>query len=145
MMFLFVLTVLCFYCTGSSWMLQFVCYPTYTFVGAKEFVPFHVSFGRRLIAAAVVPMVVTCLGTFALLFLRPVTMPLWTAIVAAVCGAVILVTTVVLEVPKHLKLDKEGKSDAVLQALVRDNIPRTLAWTLASLVLAYAVWVSLPV
>ncbi|MBL8155140.1 MAG: hypothetical protein JNM70_13230 [Anaerolineae bacterium] len=125
-------------------MLQFVCYPTYTFVGDKEFVPFHVSFGRRLIAAAVVPMVLTCLGTFALLFLRPAAAPMWTAIVAAVCGAVILLTTVVLEVPKHLKLDKEGKSDAVLQALVRDNIPRTLAWTVASLVLAYALWVSLP-
>lgn len=144
MMFLLVLTVLCFYCTGSSWMLQFVCYPTYIFVGDKEFVPFHVSFGRRLIAAAVVPMVVTCLGTFALLFLRPAEAPLWTAIVAAVCGAVILLTTVALEVPKHLKLDKEGKSDAVLHALVRDNIPRTLAWTIASLALAYAVWVSLP-
>ncbi len=144
MMFLLVLTVLCFYCTGSSWMLQFVCYPTYIFVGDKEFVPFHVSFGRRLIAAAVVPMVATCLGTFALLFLRPAEAPLWTAIVAAVCGAVILLTTVALEVPKHLKLDKEGKSDAVLHALVRDNIPRTLAWTIASLALAYAVWVSLP-
>lgn len=142
--FLLGLTVLCVYCTGASWMLQFVCYPTYTYVGEKEFVPFHVSFGQRLIGAAVVPMVLTCLGTFVFLFFRPATVPTWVAVVAAVCGVVVLVTTIVFEVPKHLKLDKEGKSEALLKGLVRDNIPRTLAWTVASLALAYAVWTSLP-
>jgi hypothetical protein len=142
-LFLLILTLLCLYCTGASWLLQFVCYPTYTLVGDKEFVPFHVSFGERLIAVTVVPMFLTSLGTIALLFLRPATTPLWTAIVAALCGVVIIFTTVAFEVPKHQKLDKEGKSEAVLNALVRDNIPRTVAWTLASVILAYALWVSL--
>lgn len=141
--FLLILTVLCLYCTGASWMLQFVCYPTYKFVGDKEFVPFHVSFGQRLMVAAVLPMVAVCLGTFALLFVAPVGVPSWVPVVAAICGAVILVTTAFLEVPKHLKLDKEGKSNAVLEALVRDNIPRTVAWTAASLVLSYGLWMVL--
>jgi hypothetical protein len=134
------LTVMCFYCTGASWMLQFVCYPTYKLVGEKEFVPFHVSFGRRLIGAAVIPMVLVCLGTFVLLFAAPAEIPAWVPIVAAICGVVILVTTIFFEVPKHMKLDKDGKSDAVLQGLVRDNIPRTIAWTVASLVLSYGLW-----
>lgn len=143
-MFLLILTVLCFYCAGASWMLQFVCYPTYILVGDKEFVPFHVSFGRRLIGVAVVPMVLTCLGIFALLFFPPAAVPSWIVIVAVACAAIVLVTTIVFEVPKHMKLDKDGKSDTLLHALVRDNLPRTAAWTAASLVLAYASWLSLP-
>jgi hypothetical protein len=138
-LFLVICTGLCFYCAGASWMLQVVCYPTYLLVGEKEFVPFHVSFGRRLIGAAVVPMVLTCLGTFALVFVRPDKAPAWAALLAAACGVVILATTIILEVPKHMRLDREGKSDALINGLVRDNIPRTAAWTLASLALAYMV------
>jgi hypothetical protein len=136
--FVVLVTVACFYCTGASWMLQIVCYPTYLLVGEKEFVPFHVSFGRRLLVA-VVPMFLTCLATFALLFVRPASVPAWAVIVTAICGAVILITTVALEVPKHLKLDREGKSDALINGLVRDNLPRTAAWTVASVLLTYMV------
>lgn len=135
-MFVLLLAALCLYCTGASWMLQVVCYPTYLLVGAQEFVPFHISFGRRLMIA-VIPMTLTCLGMIALLFVRPAHAPDWAAAGAALCGAVILLTTIFLEVPKHLKLDKEGKSDALIRALVRDNIPRTAAWTAASALLLY--------
>ncbi|MBC8100259.1 MAG: hypothetical protein H7Y11_12505 [Armatimonadetes bacterium] len=138
-LFLLVVTALCCYCTGASWMLQIVCYPTYALVGAAEFVPFHVSFGRRLIAAAVGPMVITCWMTFALVFLRPAAAPLPAALLAAACGLVILVTTIVLEVPKHLALDRDGKSDALINGLVRDNLPRMIAWTVASVALLYQV------
>lgn len=129
-------TVLCFFCTGASWMLQFVCYPTYLLIGDKEFVPFHVSFGRRLLPAAVIPMILTCLGTFMLLFVRPAGVSSTLAIIAAICGVVILLTTIFLEVPKHLALDRDGKSDALINGLVRDNLPRTISWTLASILLA---------
>jgi hypothetical protein len=136
--FILVLTAFCLYCTGASWMLQVVCYPTYLLVGAAEFVPFHISFGRRLMIA-VIPMGLTCLGMIALVFLRPETVPLWAVLGAALCGAVILFTTIALEVPKHLKLDKDGKSDALIHGLVRDNLPRTAAWTIASVLLIYIV------
>jgi hypothetical protein len=137
-LYLLIVTILCLYCTGASWLLQFVCYPTYLLVGEKEFVPFHVSFGRRLMVA-VVPMGITCIGMIALLFARPDNVPVWAALLAVACAVVILGTTVVLEVPKHMKLDREGKSDALINGLVRDNLPRTIGWTLASITLAYMV------
>ncbi|MFZ4814188.1 MAG: hypothetical protein ACOYL5_06620 [Phototrophicaceae bacterium] len=140
--FVLILAALCLYCTGASWMLQVVCYPTYLLVGSAEFVPFHISFGQRLMVA-VIPMVITCLGTFVLVFVRVPTAPLWATLVTAVCGVVILFTTIALEVPKHLKLDKDGKSDELIHGLVRDNLPRTAAWTLASVLLVYLVAVSL--
>ncbi|MDX1995048.1 MAG: hypothetical protein SF029_21890 [bacterium] len=136
---LLVVTALCLYCTGASWMLQVVCYPTYTLVGENEFVPFHVDFGKRLLLAAVGPMVITILAMFALVVARPADAPLWALLVVAACGAVVLVTTIALEVPKHNRLDREGKSNAVIAALVRDNIPRVICWTVASVLLVYTI------
>lgn len=136
--FLLILTAFCLYCTGASWMLQVVCYPTYLLVGEKEFVPFHISFGKRLLIA-VVPMSLTCLGLIAFIFIRTDPIPTWVAWIAGGCGAVILGTTIALEVPKHLKLDKQGKSDALINGLVRDNLPRTAAWTIASILLIYSL------
>jgi hypothetical protein len=136
LIFLVVVTALCFFCTGASWMLQFVAYPTYALVGSNEFVPFHVSFGKRMLPVTVVPMSLTCLALIALAFVRPAAVPSWMGFVAAACGAIILLTTIFLEVPKHLALDKDGKSDSLITGLVRDNIPRTICWTLASILTA---------
>ena len=75
----------------------------------------------------------------ATVFIRPERVPVWMALIVAACGAIILGTTIALEVPKHQQLDKEGKSNALINGLVRDNLPRTISWTLASLVLAAMV------
>lgn len=137
--YLLVVAVLTWYCTGASWMLQFVCYPTYALVGEQEFVPFHVDFGKRLLPTAVIPMSITNMLLIATLLFRPDTVPLWVAALLAVCAAVVMGTTIVLEVPKHQKLDQEGKSDSLIAALVRDNLPRVACWTLASLLCGYAL------
>ena len=131
---LYVLIVLVFtlYCTGGSWMLQIVSYPSYHLVGEQEFVAFHVDSGKRLIPVFVVPAVLTCLMMVALVFIKPATAPFWAAIIVALCGITILVTTIVLEVPKHNLLDKNGKNSSQIDGLVRDNLPRAIAWTLAS-------------
>jgi len=130
---------MCFYCTGALWMLQIVCYPTYALVGEKEFVPFHVDFGKRLLIAAVGPMIVTSLATFALIFARPEAAPLWAALLTAICTAIVLGTTIAIEVPKHNQLDRDGKSLEVINGLVSNNIPRVICWTLASVTLVYMV------
>ena len=133
--FLFIVFVLTLYCTGGSWMLQIVSYPTYHLVGEQEFVPFHTASGKRLIPVFVVPAVLACLLLIALVFLKPAGAPFWSAVVAALCGITILVTTIALEVPKHNLLDKSGKDASLIDALVRDNLPRAIAWTLASTML----------
>jgi hypothetical protein len=137
--FLFLLLPLCWYCTGASWLLQVVAYPTYHLVGEAEFVPFHVAFGRRLLPVMVVPMVLTNLAMFALPFYRPESVPDWLAWTIAACSAVIVATTALSEVPKHNQLDRTGKSGKLIDGLVRDNLPRTAAWTVASLLLAWAL------
>ncbi len=137
--YLLVVTGLFLYCTGGSWMLQNVSYPTYHLVGETEFVPYHVAAGRRLIPIFVIPAVLTCLLAVGLIFVRPLSLPLWTALVIAACGLTILVTTIALEVPKHNALDKNGKSSDLINGLVRDNLPRAIAWTLGSGLLVYSM------
>jgi|GEM_PF-551731 len=135
--FLLLVTVFYFYSACGCWLLQVMAYPTYLLVGKDEFVPFHVKSGQRLIPVFVIPAVLTCLASFVLVFVRPESVPVWAALIVAACSAVILGTTIAIEVPKHNKLDKDGKDDALIQQLIRDNLPRVICWTIGSAVLLY--------
>lgn len=132
-------TTLYIYAASGCWMLQAVSYPTYSLVGEKEFVPFHVAFGQKLLPVFVGPAVLANLASFVLLLIRPATMPFWVAALVAVCSLVILLTTVLIEVPKHQALDKNGKSEALIQGLVRDNLPRAISWTVGSVALLWVL------
>ncbi len=120
-------TTLYFYATGGCWLLQVVCYPTYPLVGEKDFVPFHVAFGNRLIPVFVVPAVLACLSSFVLLFVRPADTAFWLPLVVALCSAIILFTTIAIEVPKHQALGKNGKSSVLIDGLVSNNLPRAIS------------------
>jgi hypothetical protein len=126
------------YCASGCWLLQVVCYPTYALVGDKEFVPFHVDFGRRLLPVFAVPASLTCLALLATPFLRPAAVPAWAGYVLAALSLVVLLTTVLIEVPKHQKLDKDGKSQALLDGLIANNLPRVASWTVQLGVLTWA-------
>ena len=41
-------TLLFWYATGASWLLQHVAYPTYKLVNKDGFVPFHIAFGKTV-------------------------------------------------------------------------------------------------
>ena len=132
-------TVLFIYACAGCWILQVVCYPTYSLVGEREFVPFHVAFGKQLIPVFVVPAVLGCWAAFVLVFFHPATMPLWAALLVALLALIILVTTLAVEVPKHTALDKGGKSQALIDGLVRDNLPRAVSWSIGCVVLLIAL------
>lgn len=132
---LVVTTVLYVYAAGGCWMLQVVAYPTYHLVGTTDFVPFHGAFGKRLIPVFVVPAVLACWASFALVFFRPTALPLWAALLVAALSVVILATTLLIEVPKHNALDRDGKSSVLIDGLVQNNLPRVISWTLGSVVL----------
>ena len=51
------------------------------------------------------------------------------ALAHVACGLVGLGVTVALEIPRHARLEKGGKSEAVIRELVLYNWPRTLAIT----------------
>ena len=132
-------TALFWYATGASWLLQYVAYPTYKLVNKDGFVPFHSAFGKRLLIATVIPMVLGNLLSFILAFYHPDSTPVGLVYLVAICSVIILFTTMKYEVPRHNKLDEVGKNDDLIDGLVKDNAPRTASWTVASLALFYMV------
>jgi hypothetical protein len=131
-------TLAFFYCLGISWLLQVAIYPTYRLVGAADFVPFHVAQGKRMIPVMVVPMFASALlGIVTAILSRTEShaLLLWGV---GLCGLIIIATTLISEVPKHMKLDKDGKDDALIEGLIRDNLPRSLAWTVGAALLVAA-------
>ena len=130
-MLLLVCLLASFYCLGISWLLQVVVYPTYRLVSAADFVPFHVAQGRRMIPVLMVPMFATSVLNVINAVLSRDEFHAGLLWGVAGCAAVVMGTTLLFELPKHLELDKTGKNDARIEGLVRDNLPRSIAWTIA--------------
>ncbi len=132
-------TALFWYATGASWLLQYVAYPTYKLVNKDGFVPFHLAFGKRLLIATVIPMVLGNLLSFILVFYHPDFAPVGLVYLVAICSVIVLFSTMKYEVPRHNKLNEIGKNDELIDGLVKDNAPRTVSWTVGSFALFYTV------
>jgi hypothetical protein len=65
----------------------------------------------------------------ALVFLGPGSVPVWLYLANVACGLVGLLVTVLLEIPRHARLEKGGKQEPVIRELVLFNWPRALALT----------------
>lgn len=127
--FLLVCTLVVFYNFGGIWFVQLVVYPLFAKVGSDEYVSYHTFYLNRIPLPVILPGFACFLLPIALIFLRPVSIPLWIALANAVCGLVGLVVTVALEIPRHYRLETGGKQERVIGELIRYNWPRTLGIT----------------
>lgn len=122
-------TVVVFYVTGQIWFAQIVVYPLFAKVGRAEYVAYHGFYSSRIPLPVIVPGFASFLVPVALVFFAPASVPLWMLLVNSACGLVGLLVTVALEIPRHARLEKGGKQEAVIRELVRYNWPRTLSIT----------------
>ena len=127
--FLLFWTVVVFYVTGGIWFAQIVVYPLFGKVGPDEYVAYHKFYSSRIPLPVIVPGFACFLLPIALVFLRPESVPLWMALANVACALVGLFVTVALEIPRHARLEKGGKQEAVIRELILYNWPRTLAIT----------------
>jgi hypothetical protein len=125
--FLLLWTAIIFYVLGEIWFGQVVVYPLFAKVGEAEYVAYHRFYSSRIPLPVIVPGFASFLLPIALVFLRPDSVPLWMALANVVCGLVGLVVTVALEIPRHARLERGGKSEAVIRELILYNWPRTLS------------------
>jgi hypothetical protein len=77
----------------------------------------------------ILPGFASFLLTVPLVFFAPDSVPPWMLLANVACGIVGLLVTVLLEIPRHARLEKGGKQDAVIRELILYNWPRTLAIT----------------
>jgi hypothetical protein len=127
--FLLLWTVVILYVLGEIWFGQIVVYPLFAKVGEAEYIAYHRFYSSRIPLPVIVPGFASFLIPIALVFLRPDSVPMWMALANAACGVVGLVVTVALEIPRHARLEKGGKQEAVIRELVLYNWPRTLSIT----------------
>jgi hypothetical protein len=127
--FLFFCTVVAFYNFGGIWFVQRVVYPLFAKVGSEEYIAYHTFYLSRILLPVILPGFACFLLPIALIFFRPMSVPLGIALANAVCGLVGLVVTVALEIPRHYRLEGGGKQEKVIEELIRYNWPRTLGIT----------------
>jgi len=118
-----------FYVLGGIWFAQIVVYPLFGEVGAAEYVRYHRFYSSRIPLPVILPGFASFLIPVALVFFGPDSVAAWMTLANAACGVVGLVVTVGLEIPRHARLEKGGKQEAVIRELVRHNWPRTLSIT----------------
>ena len=122
-------TVVVFYVLGGIWFAQLVVYPLFGKVGKAEYVAYHKFYSSRIPLPVILPGFASFLLPIALVFFRPDPVPLSLALANVAFGLVGLFVTVALEIPRHARLEKGGKQEAVIRELVLYNWPRTLSIT----------------
>ncbi|MBW4464562.1 MAG: hypothetical protein KME07_03855 [Pegethrix bostrychoides GSE-TBD4-15B] len=142
--FLLLCTIVACYNLGTIWFVQIVVYPLFAKVGVNEYRAYHRFYSSRIPLPIILPGFASFLLPIALLFLRPMSVPLWLALANMACGLLSLFITVALEIPRHGLLERDGKQEGVIEELILYNWPRTLGitasacLTLVMLTLAFA-------
>jgi len=126
----------CLFMTGVIWLVQILHYPSFKFVSEKEFVTFE-QFHIKRISYVVVPVMLVEITTAIIAYLNH---PSLLLLLNMIFNSLILLFTYALSVPYHNKL-KEGKSLKTIKMLAYTNWPRTIFWSLRSLLLIYLIWV----
>jgi hypothetical protein len=124
---------------GLIWLVQVAQYPLLATVSPAGFKRFHDRY-LRVVTWVVGPFMLVEVGTaLVLLELAPEWFPapaLWTGVGLV---ALIWLSTALLQVPLHRRLELGGYDVAAIERLVRTNWLRTLAWSARGVLL---LWVA---
>lgn len=124
----------CLFLTGLIWTVQMVHYPSFAFVAEAQFEKFNI-FHQSAITYVVGPMMVFELLTGVMLWINQSQDWKFLALVSMV--GLIWLSTFFLSVPLHTKLLNNGYNKEVIDQLVLTNWPRTILWSLRSVLLLY--------
>ena len=125
-LFLLTWAALLFWVLGQIWLVQIVVYPLFAQVGEAEYVCYHRFYSRRIPLPVIIPGFASFLLPVPLALYGPA-VPFWMSAGNIVAGITGLLVTVLLEIPRHARLEKGGKNDATIAELIRYNWPRTLS------------------
>lgn len=126
-------TVLVFWVTAQIWFAQIVIYPLFAKVGAAEYTGYHRFYSRRIPLVVILPGFASFLLPLPMaIFLTSVPFHLHVANMTA--GVIGLLVTLGLEIPRHYKLEMQGKNAKLINELVHFNWPRTASMTIQAIV-----------
>lgn len=116
------------------WLVQVIVYPAFAEIEPDRFSRWHAGY-TRAVTWIVAPLM---LGQVALLARLAVVRPSPRVLLAIGMVGLAWVATFALAVPAHDQLQASGLDRAVVARLVTGNWVRTIAWTLAFLLLLFA-------
>jgi hypothetical protein len=125
--------VLAFWVLGQIWLVQIVIYPLFAEVGEADYIRHHRSYSRRILLPVILPGFLSFLLPIPLAFCGPA-VPGWMNAANIAAGLTGLLVTVLLEIPRHARLQTGGKDGAVIAELIRYNWPRTLSISAQSVI-----------
>ncbi|MFI0849782.1 hypothetical protein [Mesorhizobium sp. IMUNJ 23232] len=131
--YLLLWSLLSFWELGQIWLVQIVVYPLFAKVGEADYVGYHRFYTSRIPLVVILPGFASFLLPIALAFFGPA-VPMWMTATNIAAGIVGLLVTVVLEIPRHGKLETSGKNETLIAELIRYNWPRTASITLQAAV-----------
>lgn len=118
-----------FWCCALGWVTQAINYPLFAKVSPGDFVEYHRRYSKGIIFVGIAPTLLTVALSWIVVFTRPASIALWLAICNALFGLVAFGVTLAIQLPAHLHLQREGKSDMLIKRLVINNIIRALAFS----------------
>jgi hypothetical protein len=122
---------------GIIWFVQIVHYPLFASVPGEHGADYAERNRRRTAWVVLPPMVVEAAAAAWLVVWPPPAIGRPLAGAGLGIAAVLWLSTLVVQMPLHLRLGQEGSTPAVVTRLVRGNWPRTILWTARAFL---AVW-----
>jgi DMSO reductase anchor subunit len=115
------------------WAVQLVIYPSFKYYQATNLVHWHRSYTKR-VTVIVLPLMTSQLIIALMQLFREFNV---FTIVSMLIIAILWLTTFLIFVPLHQKIDRDESNDSHTEQLVRYNWLRTFLWTLLFCITAY--------
>ena len=118
---------LSWYNTSTGWLAQLVTYPLFGCVPRDRFVEYHTQYDSLIPFPVILPVILLMNVSVLLVWFHPSVIPLASAWAGAALQVLIALSTVLLQVPAHQRLQRHGFSPQVHHKLILSNWLRTLA------------------
>ena len=125
--------LLAFYSFGGGIVNSLVGYPTWRWVGANEFPKFHQVDSSLIIPLFVVPTFLTFIPLILLFWFRPTVLSKWLFGIALVLKLVALISTITIQIPIQIELDKRFSRELIERLISTDFIYRKIPMILLAI------------
>jgi uncharacterized BrkB/YihY/UPF0761 family membrane protein len=126
--------LLAFYVFGGGIVNSLVAYKTWRAVGANEFPAFHQIDSALIIPLFVIFYLLCFIPQILLFWFRPMVIPKWLVLTALVLNLITLVSTITIQIPIQLELDKAFSLKLIDRLVSTDFMYRRIPMVLMAII-----------
>ena len=126
--------LLAFYVLGGGIVNSLVSYPTWRWVGENEFPKFHQIDSSLIIPLFVIFFFLSFIPQILLFWFRPMIIPKWLVWLALLFNLITLISTITIQIPIQLELDKRFSLELIDRLISTDLIYRRIPMALQAII-----------